>query len=227
MNITILLDRSYKSLSVHKSNQLYTFLLLLIDHLDVDQNKHNYRVGAYGSSAFFLSKTGASQCFPYSIKHHFEAPHQAWTEEYKRDLLDLLKGHPFAIQGPNNVREVLYQVTNGASPYAADHVVVIAHWPMEPSYSSTVTVMKQTASVTLVNLQKKGVDPAKVAQKLLTMSGKCKLYKRTQCLTAFEVLHVNMLGFLKKSAPTLLQEAFGQSPPCEAQESDCSAKTCD
>jgi hypothetical protein len=230
MNITILLDRSYKSLSVHQSNKLYTFLLQLLQNLEVDQNKHKYRIGAYGSSAFFLCKTGANRYFPYSIQPHFSAAHQEWTEEFKGEMLELLQGHPFAIQGPNNVRDVLYQVTSGRVPYAADHVVILACWDLEPSslYTSTIAAIKQTASVTLVNLLHKEVEPTKVAQKLFHLSEKFKLYKKTKCLTSFELLHVNMLVFLKKRAPVLLEEeGFDQSRPCAAPESGCFAKTCD
>lgn len=237
MNITILVDRSYQSMSLKNSNKVYRFLQQLVEHLPVLADgsvamRHKYRFGSYGTSTCFLCSMATVPHmsflyapFSYIFKPHFDTPHQVWTDAVKADMKEMTTSSPFPPQGENNIRNVLHEVTHGHPMVAADHVVVIACWPLEESHY-TLKVMRETASVTLVNLEK-WCSPKKVAHYITSMREKVPLCKRTMSFTRLEQLHISMLRFLKERAPVVLQEEYGQLPPCAAPKSDCSAKICD
>lgn len=258
MNITILLDRSYKSLTTSQldCSRMYTFLSEVMKRMSF-RTKNKFRLGAYGSTTSFLcpitsikkplqtdsekeqtdfKKEQRRTDFVYHLKSHYDTPHQVWTEDTKAELLFLLKGQPFQVQGHNNIREMLQLVTHGAPEVSADHVVIIACWPLSET-PDLQNIMQQTASVSLVNLNKKSITPDKVANKLHNLSEKYLIAKKTKSRTPYEELQFSMFVFLRERAPILLEEAYGpaktvtQSPtrlshPCEAQGSGCSAKTC-
>ena len=216
MNITILMDRSYRSSS--DSLRMYKFLSEVVDRLPL-KTPNKFRLGAYGSTMSFLCPIapeplkkypgGLRTDFVYQLKSHTETPHQTWTPDTKAELLFLLKGQPFHTEGFNNVRLILEQVTHeGSAKTKADHVVIIACWPVYES-SDWLQVMRQTASVHLFNLNKTWVTPEKVAKRLQRLSEKTALTERTKLLTPYEELHLSMLTFLRERAPKLLEEAYG------------------
>lgn len=240
MNITILLDRSYKSVatSPRDCTRTYSFLREMLGCLSI-KTKNKFRIGAYGCTTSFLCRMKNTipkdkdirTDFVYEMKAHLDTPHQVWTEDTKAELLFLLKGQPFQTQGYNNVREILEQVTQGSAEMAADHVVIIACWPLYES-RDMLSVMRQTASVYLINLNKHWVTPEKVAKKLKTMSSKYLVAKKNKSRTPYEELQLSMFTFLRERAPVLLEEMYGkkftdrQLHSCATQESGCFAKTC-
>jgi hypothetical protein len=233
MNITILLDRSYRSLSPVTTNLMYRFLYTVLERLSV-KTSNKFRVGAYGQTMSFLCpkvqeiRSHPRTDFVYSLKSHNDTPHQTWTEDTKAELLFLIKGHPFHCHGHNNIRDILTEVTQGAAPMAADHVVILAHWPIAEA-RDMLTVMRETASVTFINLHSRNaLAPDRVAENLESLTQKTLLIKKSKCHTPYEKLQQSMLLFLTTRAPQVLAETYGHPPPpCAGQESDCSAKTCD
>lgn len=217
MNITVLIDRSYRSaMCATDSTRMYKFLSDLVMRLSF-KTKNKFRFGAYGSTVAFLCpiyKTDKENNtrpvdFVYQLKGHVDTPHYTWTPDFKAELVFLLKGQPFQTEGYNNVREVLNQITQeGSDRVKADHVVIISCWPMFEN-SDWLTVMRQTASVSLVNLNHHWVTPDKVAKKLQKMTEKTTVIQKTRTLTPYEELHVSMLRFLSERAPVLLKETYG------------------
>lgn len=221
MNITVLMDRSYRSaMCATDSTRMYKFLSDLVMRLPFKTN-NKFRFGAYGSTVAFLCPTYNKSDkvekvnntppvdFVYQLKGHVDTPHYTWTPDSKAELVFLLKGQPFQTEGYNNVREVLSHVTQeGSDKVKADHVVIISCWPMFEN-SHWLSVMRQTASVTLVNLNHHWVTPEKVAKKMQKIAEKTTVIQKTNTLTPYEELHVSMLRFLRERAPVLLEETYG------------------
>lgn len=222
MNITILLDRSYKSAAAAPSDslRLYKFMRALVERIPV-KTINKFRFGAFGSHCTFLCRKkpsgdqkahldkGRRTDFLYQLENHWNTPHLDWTEDVKAELLFLLKGHPFQAHGYNNIREILQQVTQeGTAEVKADHVVILACWPMFEN-AGILDVMRQVASVTLVNLNKHWVTPEKIARQVHKLHEKYKVKSQNKTLTPYEKLHVSMLEFLQERAPVLLAEVYG------------------
>lgn len=228
MNITILLDRSYKSAAASPSDslRLYRFLSALVERIPV-KTVNKFRFGAFGSHCTFLCRNVPSEeqqldqklraDFVYQLQNHLSTPHLEWTEDVKAELLFLFKGHPFQALGYNNVREILQHITqDGSAAVKADHVVILACWPMFEN-AGILDVVRQTASVTLVNLNRHWITPEKVARQLQKIHEKFKMKPQNKSLTPYEKLQLSMLDFLKQRAPVLLEEAYGPRPSLVGQ----------
>ena len=219
MNITLLLDCSHKSVtsSVDQSNRLHSFLAKVLTRMSL-QTKNKFRLGAFGATASFLCCTETSDTlaiqktpredFVYHLRSHLDTPHQVWTEDTRAELLFLLKGQPFQNHGHNDVREVLKFVTQGPPEFQADHVVIFTCWPLCDT-KPMLSVIRQTASVTVINLNKRDVTPDKVAYKLQRVSEKYSLTPKNKSRTPHEDLQYGLMRFLRERAPVLLEEAYG------------------
>ena len=226
MNITILMDRSFRACTTDVARTLYAFVIQLLQHLK-PKNKNGdvlkYRFGGYGSTVCFLSPTTKFGPFPYVLEGRHTA-HQELTEQSRQDLKDVLQGQPFPTLGTNNIREALLQV--GASGGAAtNHTIVVAYWEPGPSTADTWNVMQSLGSVTLVNLHP---DTARVIEKhslwgvwprsprtarllskhlkILTRTLKKPTEKKKEAVKLFtmgEVLHIFILVSLHKQMDSL------------------------
>lgn len=225
MNITLLLDCSYTSVatSAGQCSRLHRFVADVINRMSL-KTENKFRLGAFGATASFLCCTetldSASQSattqttprtdFVYQLRPHLDTPHQVWTEDTKAELLFLLKGQPFQNHGHNDVRGVLKLVTCGPPQVSADHVFIFTCWPLSDT-KPMLSVIRQTASVTVINLKKRNITSQKTAYKLQNVSEKYSLTSKNKSRTPHEDLQYSMIRFLQERAPVLLEEAFGPS----------------
>jgi hypothetical protein len=152
VKVTVLVDQSVSlTFQLVVMKKLNFFFQKLVSHLRVPCKKVHFRFGAFGAQACCLVRCVNKPPFTHELKELSVSPHEEVTEQSKEDILTVLQGQPFPGLGYTDVRHILKKASEG--PNAADHVILLASWPVTEDLVNTWHIMQSITSVTLVNLE--------------------------------------------------------------------------